>query len=172
MGTGRGPEDEGRIHPLPRAADGDHIPVGPDETGVRGHQGDLDGHLRPLAEDPEGVGHDLIDLVRADLVPHAAADAAEGMRAGKDLHALRLERPAVLLAQFLDIGLIESRHMRDGDDLQGRIKTLARLERRSAAASRHNDPVDGKFLRPPGDGLEDGPRIGGTGLRKIPAGNL
>ena len=158
--------------PFPEPPTENHITVGPDETGVRRHQGDLNGHLCPLPEDPEGIGHNLIDLVGADLVSHAAAYASEGVGAGKNLHALRLERPAVFFTQLLDIGLRESRHMRHRDDPQGRVEVLARLEGRSPAARRHDDPVNRKFLRPPSDGLQNGQRIGRTRLREIPTGNL
>jgi len=77
-------EHEGRVGPFRRAANRHHVFIGPYQACVGGHKGDLDRHLRPLAEGPQGIGDDLVDLVRGEFPPNAASHTPEGMLAGED----------------------------------------------------------------------------------------
>jgi len=117
MGTGCGSEEKCRVRSFSRSAEGDHVFICPDQTGIGCHQGDLDRDLCSLTENPEGKGHDLVDLIGADPVPNATADPTEGVCAGENLYALCLKRLSVLIIHFLSVGLVESRHMRHGNDL-------------------------------------------------------
>ena len=91
-------EDDCRVGTTTGPGDGDHWLVGADHAGVRGHQGHLGDDLHALAEGAEGVGDDLLQFVRAQLLAHRPPYTPKGVLACKDLGPGGLDGNPVLVS--------------------------------------------------------------------------
>lgn len=111
-------ENDGSIRSLPRARDGDAWLPHLYESRISRHYGDLQRYLKTLPKGSEGKGDDFIYLVGLRFVADRPVNAREGVRARQDLSPVFLNGSPILGRQPLEVWLLESRGMRDGNGLK------------------------------------------------------
>ena len=165
-------QDDRRIGAFCGPRDADNILARSHQACIRGHDGDFYGYLHALAEDAQGVGDDFVKLIRRELVSHGPPDAAHGVLRRQKTDAALFQLPAILVAEFLDIGLGKSRRMGNGDDVESAAEPVGRFQGRPAARRRDDDRPDPQFSGAARHGLKDRRRVPRPGSREIANGDV